>query len=273
MSLNLKQPRALLLNDVKYILKTNLLGYLEEVRLHLQQPLIKKYTPHTRFIVFSSGRSGSTLLISLLNTHPKISCDGEILKNKVFNPAKMIDLCASRCPKPIWGFKLLSYQLRNVQTTINDKRQFLEAATKQGYRLLYLERENRLNQAFSLLYAMHRQKWHQNHNQTLKPKPIRVDKNYLTYLLNELDTINSFERQLLEGLPYHAIQYERDLEEISNRATAMNLVFDYLQLEATPSATQLKKITPKDHSQFIENFEEVKAFLQTTPYNRFLINQ
>lgn len=31
------------------------------------------------FVVFGMGRSGSTLLASLLNAHPSIHCDGEIL--------------------------------------------------------------------------------------------------------------------------------------------------------------------------------------------------
>ena len=71
--------------------------------------------PKKKFIIFGWGRSGSILLVSLLDSHNKIHCDGEILHNPVLSPHLQIKLCASRCHKPIYGFKLLTYQIKQVQ--------------------------------------------------------------------------------------------------------------------------------------------------------------
>lgn len=33
--------------------------------------------PKTKFVIFGQGRTGSTLLTSLLSSHPEITCEGE----------------------------------------------------------------------------------------------------------------------------------------------------------------------------------------------------
>ena len=52
--------------------------------------------PEKKFIIFAQGRSGSTLLVSLMNCHKEIFCDGEILNRldygKIYNPLKYINM-------------------------------------------------------------------------------------------------------------------------------------------------------------------------------------
>ena len=57
------------------------------------------------------GRSGSTLLVSLLDSHSQIFCDNEIYHRKVFAPWKYLRLRSRMGGKPVYGFKLLTYHL------------------------------------------------------------------------------------------------------------------------------------------------------------------
>lgn len=38
--------------------------------------------PKTRFVLVNNGRSGSTLLVDLLRSHPAIDCQDEILNER-----------------------------------------------------------------------------------------------------------------------------------------------------------------------------------------------
>lgn len=132
-----------------------------------QQPRL----PSQRFAIFGRGRSGSTVLTSLLNAHRHISCEGEILHDRVFFPRLHIDWCASRCQSEVYGFKLLSYQLRDVQPIGNPAR-FLRSLYDGGYQFIYLTRRNLLFHALSNLNARQNKFHHRLQEGTLASAPL-----------------------------------------------------------------------------------------------------
>ena len=110
----------------------------------------------TRFIIFGQARSGSTLLVDLLNSHPDIHCDSEIF-NKTFWrgwerryllpvvrrwPAPYLNFKAARCRLPAYGFKLI---LKHIK----DPRHVLPQMSASGWRILSLQRRDVFTQAIS----------------------------------------------------------------------------------------------------------------------------
>ncbi len=263
-----------LLHDLKYLIRTYLMGYPAELQLFLASSATKtkkSTAPKTKFCIFSSGRSGSTLLLSLLNKHPSIDCKGELLKSRFIFPAKVIKFQEAHSMAPVFGFKLLSYQLRDVQSSITDKSSFLKSLFDQNFKIIYLERTNRLNQVLSLVYAMARNKWHSNQKGTNKRSEIYINPELLLSYLKAFDETNSFEHQMLESIPdYFYINYERDLVDPEKQKECMEKLFHYLSLEPCFEYSELKKITPKDHQDYILNFREIKARLEDTDYVKFI---
>lgn len=73
--------------------------------------------PRTKFVIFGRGRSGTSLLVSLLNGCPETICDSEILKSRQLCPQWYVRARTAQCQQLIYGFKLLSCHLRRCRLT------------------------------------------------------------------------------------------------------------------------------------------------------------
>ena len=112
-----------------------------------------------RFCIFAQGRSGSTLLTTLLDQHPHIKCEGEVLANSVGNAHHFIQGKSIQysSKKLAWGFKVKHHQLTKHQKI--DPQTFLKKLSQEGWKVIYLRRENIVLQALSTLIGMSRGKW------------------------------------------------------------------------------------------------------------------
>ena len=82
--------------DLRYYVSTQFLGYPFELKTRINNYFIKKGAPENKVVIFSSGRSGSTLLVELLNSFPSVHCDPELLKRKLVSPLKLIKAKSSQ---------------------------------------------------------------------------------------------------------------------------------------------------------------------------------
>lgn len=229
-----------------------------------QPPLPKK-----RFIIFGRGRSGSTLLVSLLNAHSQIYCDGEILHDWVSFPHLHINVCASVCPRPIYGFKLLSYQIRDIQPIINPT-QFLSHLHREGYLIIYLSRQNLLAHALSNINAR-KQKFHHQLNQVeIQKQKINVDFQELVFWIEHSEKIERYEHQIINDLPHLPLIYEDNLLTPELQQKTANQVFNLLDIPTESVTTNFVKLMSSDLSNSIENYEELSAKIKQTRYARFL---
>src|SRR4030095_16137361 len=70
--------------------------------------------PQKKFVIYTRGRTGSTVLTDLINSHPDIFCDAEIFNfiycnTKVLFPRAYIKSCSKRASiykKKVYGFKV-----------------------------------------------------------------------------------------------------------------------------------------------------------------------
>ncbi|MCE2497132.1 MAG: hypothetical protein J4F31_11245 [Flavobacteriales bacterium] len=230
----------------------------------------RKRTPTAKFVFFGKGRSGTTLLVSLMNSHPDLFCDGETLNKKVARPLGRIRTRERLSPKSVYGFKLLSYQLRDLHD-FDDPKAFLQSLIDDGYKLIHLRRHNNLRQVLSRLYVEHRMAYHAKKGSSTGPlEKMTLDVEDLKVQLGRSASLDQFEAQVLDGLTYLPVSYEDDLEDKAKHPETMSKVFHFLKLHYHEPKAGLKKITTKKLSGFIANADEVEQVLRGTEYERFL---
>lgn len=223
----------------------------------------------TKFIIFGQSRSGSTLLKELINSHPDIHCDGELLEPgekyvtnrfllKVFKriPALLILFRQGLARKPIYGFTLFIYHIKKLYF-------WIDRLVASGYVIIYIRRKNTINQAFSNLVAQHTSFWHRSvdqksddrHAGSLPVIVIPVEK--LLHVLKVRKKWRTLEQQALAKHSFLEVIYEDMLEDNSKWPVTMEKVFAFLGTFNVPVHSKLKKTYPRPYSEIVSNYNEL----------------
>ena len=234
--------------------------------------------PQNKFFILTKSRSGSTLLTDLLNCHPNIYCDTEILNisthGKLFHPASFIEACSREYtlgPVNTYGFKFFIYHLTE-DYQIAEPIRFLKQLTKRGWKCIFLERENIVLEAFSLYEAHMRKRYHLADSPEAKERgPITIDLDNFLKLLHRRMGYRKLEQELLQIFPPQLhLTYERDLLSQAAQQNTCSQVFRILGLPDKSISTQMKKINAQPMSVMVKNFQELKDALSGTPYEPYL---
>ena len=236
-------------------------------RYRLQKPPL----PSKRFIILAEGRSGSTLLVSLLNSSSQIYCDGEILnRSPVLLPRLFIDMQASCCQTSVYGFKLLDYQLEKVQNVKNPE-QFLLKLYESGYKFIYLTRCNRIYHALSQINALQKNKFHHRLGDgELEYRQIKVDIHKLIDTMDVTEATTKRFKSFFTQVPHLSLTYENNLQEGTSHQTTADQVFSFLGIPSTAVTVNLVKLMPSSLPDMIENYEELVKAVKVTKYAHFL---
>ncbi len=131
-------------------------GYAREAYTDLLSAYKGSVDHEQKFVLFGRGCTGSTLLTDLLNSTDQVKCDKEIFNRPIWQVESFLKNRAKLFSEPIYGFKLLSYQLRNLIKP-SDANEFLRYLSEDlGYKIIFLRRKDLLRQTLSKHYAMHR---------------------------------------------------------------------------------------------------------------------
>lgn len=229
----------------------------------------KSNMPVTKFVIFAQGRTGSTLLVDLINSHPGIHCDDEILKRKVLFPGLFIRARSALSEKDVYGFKVKIYQLWDQK--VRDSKQFISDLYEHGWKIIYLTRRNIFRQTISGFVVEQSKVWHHNSIYgPLKLKEIYIDCDELLKRMKEREMFLAHEKEVLEGVPHITINYENDLLRAQYRQDTLDKIFNYLDVPFVQVKTKLVRITSDNLSAFVQNYEEVERVIGNTEYAQFL---
>jgi len=222
---------------------------------------------NTRFIFFGHGRSGSTLLGSYLSQHPDVHFDGEIYHGnrlKKLNPIRLF--LVSFMPRIDWylqqravcenvyGFSFLYYSLKVPRTSI-------KKMSKQGWKIIYLERDNDFDQMMSSEVAKIRYKWHRRtlDDEQETHQTFEVNKEKSLKRLKVILAEKKVELDILREAPHIKVNYEQDLAKASLHQKTLNKVFDYLGVSPkTLEIPEVQKTFKKPYSEIVSNYLEIK---------------
>ncbi|MEO1081553.1 MAG: hypothetical protein AAFY29_18485 [Pseudomonadota bacterium] len=214
--------------------------------------------PATRFVIFSRARSGSTLLVDLMNSSPDLFCDGELLVEKPLFPRQFIRSRASVRRESVYGFKLLSYQMFEVLPERYRFSLLPWLSRAQGYRIVYLRRRDTLAQEVSNVLAHQRKLFqHRSDRGDEAPKTQELDIPRLLDWLGGNLRYAEYENQVLESLSHLSLIYEDDLLDGQRHQQTLNQALDYLELDPCEARTSLEKISVRPLIESLSNYQEM----------------
>ena len=232
----------------------------------------------TKFIIFGQSRSGSTLLINLLNCHPQILADLEIY-NPLHIPALLKPLknviCGYPMPyanyrmwqtaKPVYGFKLLFFQIQKPE-------KFLSQLARNNWKFVHIHRDNIWQIALSNIIAMKTNHWHRNTGNESTPESVVIDPDRLFRALKTRTAWKAKENRLIEPYDHLKINYEKDLKNHENWQATSDKMFDFLGLENHPVQSTMQPTYQKPYSELIENYLEITELVKNSEF-AYLLTQ
>lgn len=239
--------------------------------------LAHRLAPRRRFVIVTSGRTGSELLVSLLNSHPAIICHSELLAAAPAFPDRYV---ASRAAvvgvrrAEAYGWKLLTTQFR-YRGDLGDPLDYPRHLHDAGTRVIVLERRNLVQQALSWLRTGHgfdpaRAEHHTTQGDSTRFEPqVFAPEEVLagTYLV-EVEA--RFLQDVATRTPNLRIVYEDDLLSPTSHQRTLDRICAWLGIPPAPVSSHLVRITPHDTRAMIANIDEVEALLSQTRYACYL---
>lgn len=246
----------------------------------------------TKFVVFTTPRAGSSLLIKTLDSHPEIFCAGELFffkgniyhnetsyqfwkfpvsskLNYIINYAKLFFTLKDFLNKffktdhasiKAKGFKLMLFQMFYIPGIFR----YLK---KHDVKIIVLIRKNILCNALSDLRARSTKVYHNEGDvATITIPKFRVDVNALR---KKMKQIESFNKQLISStanLKRKIIYYE----DFENWDETIANVLKYLKVEDIPLDAASKKLNPHSLEDMIENYEETGQWIIGNGYGKYL---
>jgi len=225
-----------------------------------------------KFVVVSQSRTGSTLLMALLNNHDNIICEGELFKNLDGKSCKQIwDNFFKNKPKKIQqvGFKLFyTHPLKGDQSVWefieNDKR----------ITVVHLVRKNWLRVLLSQKIGLKTKLWTENIN---RPHQISTEEKKVEISIKECE--EAFEkaafneqktRERFSGHPFLEVTYE-DLSDDSDRI--IQQITNVFNLNYQKVKANNKKQNSEPLEDLIINYNQLKENFQGTKWEYLFLNQ
>lgn len=227
--------------------------------------------PETRFVLFGRGRSGTTALVSMLDNLQALRCEGEILHNYVPFPRRHVLGRCARCAAEGYGCKILSYQIRDVQSPAGPREDFLRVLhEKHGFQFLYLRRSNLLRHALSNIRAR-RESFHQKKSDPDRETvAMHVDPEHVVEWMESSEALNAYEQSLLKDVPYLSLTYEEHIQNSEDHQATVDSVCEFLGVESGPAESTYRKVAPPALKERVANYEELVRRLEGTRFDTYL---
>jgi LPS sulfotransferase NodH len=225
----------------------------------------------SRLCIVTTGRAGSELLVRMLDAHPAMRCDGEILTHAPAWPRALVRGRARQTAlqgQRAYGFKIAANQLVWAVARLRPKL-FFDGLAADGFTFVHLARRDLLRQALSFVRARASEVWHLDGAHQPVP-PTTVD---VVELISSMHWIEDQEvrlASLLAGLPVRRLWYEDHLERDNDRRETLRHLFAEAGLEPYEVPDALTKQTPTALTDVVTNLTEIEDRLRGTRYRRYV---
>lgn len=206
----------------------------------------------TPFLIFGRPRSGTTVLVRLLDQVPNIRCDGELLHFGLISPLGLLSRLPRRAGSAAYGVKLLSYQLTEVQR-IRRPIAFFDRVQEMGYRVVHLRRDT-WSQTLSLARAQASKVYFVDRSAVIRPD-LRLDPHKFLDLLAWNDRMLGYEDAIMAHVPHHAVQYEAALQDQTQHQKTVD---DLCRMLNVPSAAVTARTVRTGEAQTVVNMNDIK---------------
>ena len=248
-------------------------GRTREAWLYMWDRLRPMPDKQLRAVIFGQGRTGSALLESLICSTGHFEANGELLNidrnGQIMNPLHFVQGLAKWKADKNFIFHLKIYQLTRDRKRPLEPRPFLDALCDQGWRVIYLKRENIVKHALSNLVAEQRKAYHKFDDRPEQTQ-VHVDCARFVELVEERIRFGDEERATLDGIDHHVVVYDRDLMNADMHQRTVDGILDYLQLERRQAITSHRKVNTTSMADLITNYDEFAACVAENGWEAFL---
>lgn len=220
----------------------------------------------TKVLIFGQGRSGTTVLEDLLGSTGLLRANGEILTNDrkdyeaPFPHLFMEGLCRlRRTQNQVFHVKI--YQLTDERKNPVKVDEFIRYLVKRGWKIIFLNRKDKVLQELSLHIAIQRGLFHQKLGDNFTLRPFSVD---TEEFCNKVKTRLKYSKQewnALKGLPFIQVNYEDDLVGVEQQKRTIEKILSFCGLPNRPCNTQLAKVNQAAIQEIVINFQELRLAL------------
>jgi LPS sulfotransferase NodH len=224
-----------------------------------------------RFLILTSGRAGSELLVSLLQSHPLISCDAELLNQTRLWPDRLLAGRVARAAQrgsQAYGVKLQPQHILDLQH-VRDPEGWVRSLQGDGWQVIRLGRLNRLHQAISVMKAAMSQ-WHYRHGNVGTPKLMALDPNAVVGTMYLIQHRENQIVEMLKDVEHLELTYEDHLRSAGQQAETVAMICRMLDIEPLPTATDLTRVTPEDIRDSVANYDEIADVIRRNAFVEYL---
>ena len=224
---------------------------------------------YRKFIVLTQGRSGSNMLISMLNSHPGIHAKGELF-HRLYgrSPEQILTKLYATHPAHIQavGFKIFYYHPLDEPVT----RVWDLLAEIDDLHVIHLKRRNLLRLELSKKIAQQTDNWV---NRNERESRVAIQQKQVTFTVQELEA--EFSRIHEMQTRFAACFQQKKLittyyeELVTNPQREMVKISDLLGLESFATKASVKRQNPESLSSLILNYHELKCAFEDTPWESF----
>jgi hypothetical protein len=231
--------------------------------------------PSRRFVILTAGRAGSELLVSLLDSHPRIRCASEILKDARVSPNRYVAARATMARIrgiDAFGWKLVLSHFRAPDGTVagvGDPATYPARLAGAGWRLVVLVRRNPVRQAISFIVGADRS-FHYRRGDRVDSAPITIDPVRLLAATWIIESETQVLLDFVDRVPHLRLVYEDDLLDPSGHQSTVDRVCDYVGVEVASVRTELVKPATSRLRDLMANFDEVRGLLGSTRFASYL---
>lgn len=254
-----------------------MISFVKKIK-RLPQFLVKKKklifgtTNYKKFIIIGRSRTGSGLLVDLLNSHPAINAYGEIfimLNGRTCKEIWRKTFCRKSRSIKYVGFKLFYYHpIDSSDKTVWD---YIKADP--NIKIIHLKRINMLRTIVSKKIADKTKVWKQKTNENGILKKDKLVELSFNECIDEFNQMRKWERDAeiaLEKNDIIQINYE-DLVE--NKENTMKRIFEFLNIPYYAVDSNFQKQNDEPLKDLIVNYDELCHLLNKTEWSYMIENE
>lgn len=224
---------------------------------------------YNKLVVLGKQRTGSSLVVTLLRSHPHIELKGEAFR-----------LLENKSCRTIWDenfgrklpwVKYMGFKIFYHHPDDSDDREVWDLI-KQDHeiRIIHIKRNNLLRTYVSKLIAEKTGAWRSPSEKRDGhiEKQVTVDTEHcINSLKKTIQWEDQYGKKMFPNHPYMEITYE---ELISNLQGTMNNIMAFLNVKQKKVKSILKKQNPEPLKDLVTNYHELVTALEKTEFNHLI---
>jgi hypothetical protein len=230
-----------------------------------------------RFCILTNARTGSQLLVRLLDSHPRVRCESEILGTSHLLPYTWVKgrsrLARLRGGAEAYGFKVSSFNLSPELRFAVMKKGFgpvVDELAARDFHPIHLRRKNLLRQVVSQMRGLADERWHARVDDDVRPARLIVDVPVLFASMLRFEEHDTALARILEGRDHTTLWYEDALEQAEDHQATADAVFELLGVPHHPVRSDIRKTSRGGLDLDVENADEVATALRATRFAAFV---